>query len=104
VDRGKDRKKVLSIWNISGQQLYESLGMPDLPVKALSITPDAMTLCFALDACRTSHFKKEAYNVWNYGKENDRIVLDSNVLTSYVIGFLKNKGFKKQVARLCPSK
>jgi pentatricopeptide repeat protein len=84
ADGEKDRKKALSIWKyLSGQQSYESLGMT-LPVKALSVTPDAVTLSIALDVCKHGRFEKEAHVVWKYGQENDRVVLESNVLTSYV--------------------
>jgi pentatricopeptide repeat protein len=84
ADSEKDQKKALSIWKyLSGEQSYESLGLT-LPVKALSIFPTSATLCIALDASKIGRFEKEAHDVWNYGQENDRVVLDSNVLTSYV--------------------
>jgi pentatricopeptide repeat protein len=84
ADEEKDRKKALSIWKyLSGQQSHESLSMT-LPVKAMSIFPTAVTLCIALDVCKHGRFEKEAHDVWKYGQKNDRVVLDSNVLTSYV--------------------
>jgi pentatricopeptide repeat protein len=85
ADGEKDqKKKALSIWKyLSGAQSYESLGMI-LPVKAMSVTPDAATLSIALDVCKHGRFEKEAHDVWKYGQDNDRVVLDSNVLTSYV--------------------
>jgi pentatricopeptide repeat protein len=85
ADGEKDQKKAISIWMyISGQQSYESLEISDLPLKALSVFPTPATLSIALDACKIGRFEKEAHDVWNYGQENDRIVLDSNVLPSYV--------------------
>jgi pentatricopeptide repeat protein len=77
-------EKALSIWKyLSGAQSYDSLGMI-LPVKSLSVSPDAATLSIALDVCKYGRFEKEAHDVWNYGQDNDRVVVDSNVLTSYV--------------------
>jgi hypothetical protein len=80
ADGKKDRKKALSIWRyLSGKQSYESLGIADLPVKALSFSPTSATLSIALDICKFGHFEKEAHEVWMYGQENDLIVLDPNV-------------------------
>jgi pentatricopeptide repeat protein len=85
ADGEKDQKKAISIWKyISGQLSYESLEISDLPLKALSVFPTSATLCIALDVCKHGQFEKEAHDVWNYGQENKRIVLNSNVLTSYV--------------------
>jgi pentatricopeptide repeat protein len=95
VDGERDHKKALSIWKyISGQQSYDSLGIPDLPLKTLSVYPDAVTLCIAIDLCKKGDFEKEAHEIWNFGQENDRIVLDPNVLTSYVeyLSFLGETG------------
>jgi pentatricopeptide repeat protein len=84
ADREKDQKKALSIWNyLSGQQSYESQGMI-LPVKALSVSPDAVTLSIALDVCKYGRFELDAHHVWIYGQDNDSVVLEPNVLTSYV--------------------
>jgi pentatricopeptide repeat protein len=84
TDGEKDRKKALSIWKyLSGQQSYESLCIT-LPVKSLSIYPDAVTLSIALDVCKHGRFEKEADDVWKYGQDNDQVGLNSNVLTSYV--------------------
>jgi pentatricopeptide repeat protein len=79
-----DQKKAISIWKyLSGQMSHENLGL-DLPVKAPSLSPDYITLCLAIDACKVCGFEKEADEVWMYGQENAEIALDSNVLTSYV--------------------
>jgi pentatricopeptide repeat protein len=84
ADGEKDRKKALSIWKyLSGQQSYESLGMI-LPEKSLSVSPESATLSIALDVCKHGRFEKEAHDVWKYGQDNDRVGLNSNVLTSYV--------------------
>jgi hypothetical protein len=56
----------------------------DLPVKAITVLPVAVTLSIALDVCKFGRFKKEADEVWMYGQENERIVLEANTLTSYV--------------------
>jgi pentatricopeptide repeat protein len=84
ADGEKDRKKALSIWKyLSRQQSHKSLGMT-LPVKVPSVFPTSVTLSIALDICKHGRFEKEAHDVWNYGQENDRVFLTSNVLTSYV--------------------
>jgi pentatricopeptide repeat protein len=96
----KDQKKALSIWQyLSGQQSFESLGMPDLPLKGIYVFPDALTLSIAIDVCKHGQFEKEAHEVWNYGQENDRIVLESNLLASYIrfLFFLGEKGADRVV-------
>jgi hypothetical protein len=80
----EDQKKASSIWKyLSVQQTHENLGI-DIPKKASTVLPDETTLSIAFDICRKSYFEKEAIAVWKYGKENENIVLDSNVLDSYV--------------------
>jgi hypothetical protein len=56
----------------------------DLPVKRPSLSPDYVTLCLAIDACKLVRFEKETDEVWMYGQGNEGVVLDSYVLTSYV--------------------
>jgi hypothetical protein len=64
VDGEKDQKKAISIWMyISGQQSYESLEMPDLPLKALSVFPTSATLSIALEVCKRVQFENEAHEV-----------------------------------------
>jgi hypothetical protein len=66
-----DQKKALSIWRyLSGQQTHGSLGI-DLPEKAPTVFPDAASLSIAFD-------------IWEYGQVNNDVVLDANVLISYV--------------------
>jgi pentatricopeptide repeat protein len=95
----KDQKKAISIWKyLSGDQSYESLGLT-LPVKVPSVFPTSVTLSIALDICKYGRFEKEADDVWNYGQENDRVVLESNVLTSYAecLASFEEKGADRAV-------
>jgi pentatricopeptide repeat protein len=77
------QQKALSVWRyLSGRQSYESLGMV-LPIKTSHILPDAVTLCIAFEVCKLGRFDQEAHEVWRYGQESERDMLDSNVLTFY---------------------
>jgi hypothetical protein len=80
----EDQKKALSIWKyLSGQQTHESLGI-DIPEKASSVVPDAATLSIVFDVCKKGLLEEEAHRVWEYGQVNFDVVLDANVLNSYV--------------------
>jgi hypothetical protein len=72
---------------LSGRQTHESLEESleiDLPEKASTVVPDAATLLIAFDVCKKGLFEKEAIAVWEYGQNNDDVVFDANILTSYV--------------------
>jgi pentatricopeptide repeat protein len=56
----------------------------DLPEKTSTVLLDGATLLIAFDVCMFGRFKEEAFAVWMYGQRKRRLVLNANVLTSYV--------------------
>jgi hypothetical protein len=80
----EDRNKALSIWKyLSSQQTHKSMGI-DLSENDSSVLPDATTLAIELDVCKFGRFEKEAIAVWQYGQDNDEVVLEAHTLLHYV--------------------